>query len=496
MKWEEREESKLYRESNLTSFFSISPLDPEGALKSRKQLEGRVFWRNELADILERYNRMIGNDMVAMQQVEAFRQDESVCVMTGQQLGLFGGPAYTILKAISCLIVARKHHAVPIFWLATEDHDVDEIDHTYLLDTLGNLNKVHLSLPKDGQFVEDLQLTPRHHEVINRFFGSVDQKSLGLSIRGETSYCRAMARLLTSLFQGTGMVFLEPHLLRPLAKSLFRKEIKHSEEISSILQNTTQKLKKAGGESVLEIDQGTNLFLKIDGKYRRKIQEEKGVFTVGKLTFTKEELLQLIEDEPERFSTNAQARCVLQNTLFPVLAYIAGPGELGYYHQLGDYHRFHNLSVPWIVPRLSATIITPQAEQMLEQCRVLPWEEIPHRWSQIIPNIEEGSTELIQEWLQSAMQHFGEDLSNESMSRFIRYQSSKLQRKVTMSRLRKQGIAPYSLHYLHNLIYPHEKPQERILNWWEFQSHTSESIIQEFLNQLSDIPQGHLYCYL
>lgn len=496
MKWEERKDQRLYQESSLTSFFPISPLDPDGASKSCDLLKGRIFWRKELADILEPYNRLIGNDAAAQQKIETFRKKSTYCVITGQQLGLFGGPSYTLLKAISCLILARQHDAVPIFWLATEDHDIDEIDHTYLINALGNLSKISLSLPKNGQFVEEISLNSEHHEEIARFLDLVDQKSLAAIIKQETSYCRAMAKVLVTLFKGTGMVFVEPALLRPLAKSFFVKEIENCETIQGILQKTTRALIEAGGTPALDVAQGTNLFLKVAGKYRRKILFENNSFFIGNKNYTKDTLLKLIEDEPERFSTNAQARCVLQNTLFPVLAYVAGPGELNYYHQLADYHQFHEISVPWIVPRISATFLTPQAQQMLHQCRLFPWDKIPTEWSQIVPGIEAGKDQLTHQWVQSARKIYGEEVSEESLIRFVRHQVEKIQRKATLSRLRKQGIAPHSLHYLRNLIHPHDKLQERVINWWEFQSCTQTSIIHEFINTFKEIPEGHLYCYL
>ena len=104
-----------------------------------------LYPRAQLSECLVKYNQLIGNDSSAVQQAEKLAEDGSVCVFTGQQLGLFGGPSYTILKAVSCILLARELGAIPIFWLATEDHDVAEIDHTYTLDSFGNLEKYRLS---------------------------------------------------------------------------------------------------------------------------------------------------------------------------------------------------------------------------------------------------------------------------------------------------------------------------------------------------------------
>ena len=492
----ERGEFQQYLEDERTSFFSISPIDPQGEEKSRKLLEGSIFKRKTLANALEVYNKEIGNDQTAMRSIDQFREPDSVCVFTGQQLGAFGGPTYTILKAISCLILSKKANAVPVFWLATEDHDVDEIDHTYLIDNLGNLNKFHLTLPKNGRFVEDLELNDEHRQVIDRFFEVIGNLNLAELIDDETSYSQAMAKVLVQLFKGTGLVFVEPYLLRPFAKEFLKREIQDCEKISSVLKQTTKKLQESGGTPILEVSEATNLFLKVKGMYRSKIQLEDGCFRVGKHTFSREELLALIEKEPERFSTNAAARCVLQSTLFPVLAYVAGPGEIAYYHQLKDYHAYHGIAMPWIVPRLSATLVTPMAQEMLDNVGIQAWDPIPKCWKDVIPSIGAGAKELTDEWIASADRQFGDDLSEESINRFIRFQSEKLEKKAILARLRKKGIAPHSLHYLRNLLHPHEMKQERVINWLEFQSHTSVSIIHYLSEHLNEIPRGHLYCYL
>lgn len=496
MKLVERSEPQLYQEDALASFLSISPYDPKGGEISRRFLEERSFLGTELADCLEKYNRLIGNDQKAMEQIDRLRDDHSVCIFTGQQLGMFGGPAYTVLKAISCLILAKKHQAVPIFWLATEDHDVDEIDHTYLIDSLGNLNKFHLSLPKDGSFVEDLQLIESHKKVFQRFCDLIGEMDLAKMLSGETSYALAMAKVMVELFKGTGLVFVEPRLLRPFAKDVLRKEIINSHEINQILVETTDRLVQSGGKAVLDVSEETNLFIKMNGQYRSKLNRSGETYQAGNQTFTQDELLLLIEKEPERFSTNAAARCLLQNSVFPVLAYVAGPGELAYHHQLKDYHAYHGITMPWVVPRLSATFVTPIAQEMLGHVGIQPWEEVPSCWTHLIPGIDEGAKELIQEWIESASIHFGKDLSEESMHRFIRFQSKKLERKAILSRLRKRGIPPHSLHYLRNLLHPHEKLQERVLNWFEFQSHSQISIIHYLSENLIEIPRGHLYINL
>jgi bacillithiol biosynthesis cysteine-adding enzyme BshC len=491
-----REKPTLYKDSSLTSFLGITPSDTKGWEKSQSNLHNRKFLRNELSEILHSYNQSIGNDSIALKKIKEFQHQDSICVFTGQQLGFMGGPTYTILKAITCLALAKEHRAIPIFWLATEDHDVDEIDHTFLIDVLGNLKKYHLSIPKDGRFVEDIELNQQQIQVVESFLEAVDQKALFSELSSETSYAKMMAKVLIKLFRGTGMVFMEPRLIRSLAIPFFCKEIEYSDEINDILKDTSKRFVEAGGKLQLEIAEGTNLFMKTKGMQRNKIKKLGKKFYVGTQEYTREQLLEAVKKSPEIISTNAAARPILQSILFPTAAYVAGPGELAYYHQLKDYHEFHEISMPWIVPRMSATFITPEANGMLEKCNLKPWEKIPKHWLEVMPNLEDGIEEVAADWQKSGVKHLSPEISQQAILRFIRNSAQQLKRKITQIKLKQKGIPTHSLHYLNNLLHPHEKLQERVINWWEFQSQTEENVVLEMLKGADHRFQGHYYCYL
>lgn len=484
---------RLHSPNPLDRFLEIPLQDPDGLQQARQNLKGRNYPRSELIHILQDYNESIGNDLSAMRNIHNLSDPEAVCIVTGQQLGFMGGPAYTILKALTCLLLAREAGAVPVFWLATEDHDVAEIDHTYLLDALGNLEKFYLPLSKSGESVEDLKLDSHHAHIIAQFLQAVQQKPIKI----DTSYASTMASFLARLFAGTGLVFIEPRYLRKLAVPFFRREIIESDEIQRTLAKTTEALEEAGGRRALALPaEDTNLFMKLEGGRRNKVRRANGGFLVGGTTYSQAELLNILEKQPERFSPNVAARPVLQSLLFPTAAYVAGPSELKYYLQLGDYHKWHGTAMPWIVPRLSCTLIPPYAQMLLEKCRLNPWEHIPDHWTNFIPELGTGIQEMSDEWHQSAVRHFGKDLEEASLARYVRYYAGKIHRKVLKKRLRKRGIPPHALHLFKNLLHPHGKLQERVLNWCGFQAQTQENLIKAFLDQATWKTEGHLYYYL
>lgn len=478
----------------LSSFLGISYREPDAMIRAHQQISGHSYPRQELIHVLRQYNMLIGNDAKALQNIEQLVSSRQGCIVTGQQLGLMGGPAYTILKGISCLLLARESGSIPVFWLATEDHDVAEIDHTYLLDAYGNLKYFHLSFPKDGRCVEDLILSEKNIDVIHRFLEAASISRAHYPAIHE-SYAQTMAQGIVQLFAGTGMVFVEPKLLRSLARPFFRREIENQVDLQNVLKTTTAQLLSAGGEEMISFKEGTNLFFKDDGGRRRKILFDNGSFHIGKQNITEKDLLSLIDEQPSRFSTNVAARPVLQSTLIPTVAYIAGPSELNYYRQLKDYHQAHGISMPCIVPRLSATLIPGYAAEILRKCNIDLTKEIPLHWMDLQPSLGNGFVQMAEDWQQVALKQFGNEISLETIERMIKYSVLKLQKKVIKTRLQAQNIPSYGLHLLRNLIHPHHKPQERVLNWWSFQAHSQENLVKEFLQLFSWMPQGHLYCY-
>lgn len=398
-----------------------------------KAIGAQSYDRQKLAQILDTYQHQLHEDKESKKSIEKLRKSDSVCVITGQQLGFMGGPSLLILKAISAIYCARKWNAIPILWLATEDHDIDEINHTFLIDSQGNLKKYRIKFPK-RKFVEDLILDESDLQVIRQFSEDLNfpEKIEKIKVERGDSYALTMAKYLAALFEGTGLLFVEPRLLRPLAHSFFKSEIENREEIYQILKRSE------GTDPILDFKRNElNLFFKGENQERIKIKYENKVFKVGSNEYQEKEILDLLENHLENFSTNVAARPLLQSALFPTLAYIAGPTELNYYKQLIEYHHFHQIAMPLIIPRMSCTFLPSHPFKLLKSEGIQPWE---------------------------------------------------------IEATKPKEISPQELHYLKNLIKPHNKSQERTLNWWQFQSSTAENLIEELVDETPWPYPEHLYC--
>ncbi len=404
------------------------------------------FCRDELVDILSRYNRSIGNDDIAQKNILRLQESSSVCVFTGQQLGFMGGPAYTLYKAIGCLQAAKELDAIPIFWLATEDHDIAEIDHTYTIDSLGNIQKHKLTLPSEG-IVEDLVLTQENIDEIQAFCDLIGMTVPQGKYAVGDSYARVMANILVEKFHGTGLVFVEPRLIRHQAEELFIREIQNSRKVRDILFQTTERLLQQGQVTPIEFRDGaTNLFFKDSNNRRLKVVQDEGEFVVGDQRFSESELVDQVRQDPSAFSGNVALRPVVQNFIFPTIAYVGGPTEIDYFRQLEGLFHYHNLAMPQVKTRPSVTCLTPISQQYLNAVERRPSDAIPQDWKVVFPEL------------------------------------AGMDKKEVKNFLEEKGVPYNTLHYLHNFLSPFNGLQERSLNWLWLDVQSEKPIVQELLN--------------
>ncbi len=359
----------------------------------------------------------------------------SSCVVTGQQLGFMGGPLFTFFKALTCIKTAQELGSEAIFWAATEDHDIAEINHSYLLDAHGNLAKYQLKWPSRGIAVENLTILPKHIDVFEAFWKasslSFDLPQVGMR------YADAMLQILAQAFAGTGLRFLEPRSLRHLAVPLFQEEIRRCDSLSVVLRETTAKLAALGQPTPLQISDGPNLFYNDARNHRTKIHRIENGFRIGKDAISEDDLLKKIENETERFSPSAALRPIIQSALLPVQVYVGGPTEIQYHAQLVDYFKAFGVTMPKLMPRISGTLITPMARKYLDALELKPSD--PLTWGE----------------------HKG-----------------------------RANIPDHALHYLNNFLHPHGKLQERVLNWWAMHD---TNLMQKLFKALDWNEQRHQY---
>jgi bacillithiol biosynthesis cysteine-adding enzyme BshC len=306
----------------------------------------------------------------------------AVAIVTGQQVGLFSGPAYTFYKALSTVRCAeettrRGTDAVPIFWLATEDHDLAEVNHSFW-NTRNGVARYELPAnEKDagrhvgevvfGDAIESLVSTAA--QTLEGPFAEVLARALhGSYTRGET-YGSAFGKLMTRLFAGRGIIFLDP--LDPrfhrLAAPVYLRALDEAGPLRDALLARSKELQRHGFHDQVKVTHETTLlFYKLGGR-REPLRSRNGKFFAGDSEFTRDQLAAAVQSAPESFTPSALLRPVVQDTLLPTAAYFGGPAEVAYMAQSQVAYRKILGRMPAILPRASFTIVEPPIARFLAQ---------------------------------------------------------------------------------------------------------------------------------
>ncbi len=344
--------------------------------------------REALADILLQQNERWGADERVRANINKLRAAESVAVVTGQQVGILGGPIYTALKTITTLQLAKQlseetgRAVVPVFWLEGEDHDFEEIA-SILIQQDADLTTL-LYAPDEAQTepnggpVGPRKLTAAIEPVIERLAAALRPTEFKEAVMARvrdayapgTTLMDAFARLMRSFFPDTGLVFIDPTdpRLKSLAAPLFSRAVTGAAEAESELRSTSEPLAAAYHAQISV--RPVNLFY-IDGA-RTPVGREGDRLTLSGFdeALSEGELKSLVERRPERFGPNVALRPIVQDTLLPTAAYIAGPGEVAYFAQLRPLYAWAGVPMPIIYPRASATIVEGRIANLLERYKL------------------------------------------------------------------------------------------------------------------------------
>ncbi|MDR8392355.1 bacillithiol biosynthesis cysteine-adding enzyme BshC [Aliifodinibius sp. S!AR15-10] len=513
--------TKLFRTylseySELADYYSANPLDIE-ALKEHAEKITVPQDRDDMAELLKVFNRRFNLDEKALQNIERLKEDRSLALVTGQQLGVFGGPLFTIFKTVTTIHLAKEleeeleRPVVPVFWLADEDHDYDEVKHVRLLDRdevisygLEYNNSVHPP-------VAELTLNDRFDDFKRKVHEGLFETDFSEDLWNLLEECytkgtrmdSAFGSLISRLFSRHGLILAGSNCnsIKERARGCMKHSIEHADEIRQALDEQSSSLEGEFHQQATIYD--SNLFY-LDGEAgRTKILRNGSSWkTENGHTWSTEELLNLIDEDPESFSPNVFLRPILQDLMVPTLGYVAGPGELAYYGQMKKMYKFFKRSMPAIFPRMSATIIEPSIDRILDE---LPFEiadyegriedleskyversdqpdieEIFNDWKQKVEEISEGHKAEIKD-IDSTLEgaagkatavYFGE---LDKLKGKV-YRSVKQQEETQIKRIRK----------IKANLFPEGIPQERIISFIYFMNKYGIDIWDRLLQELDE----------
>ncbi|WKA57446.1 bacillithiol biosynthesis cysteine-adding enzyme BshC [Planococcus shenhongbingii] len=373
--------------SKILQYFSYEPSAEEFS-KRFEAIQQHKVDRAGLGGILREYMEPNGISEKAESHLSDFENGAPV-VVTGQQAGLLTGPLYTVHKAISVIVLAKqateqlKTKVVPVFWIAGEDHDLAEISHLYreVNGRLDKLNFPHAEYGKNSASSAKLNKV-KVHSYLEEYFRSLPETEhskalhqLVFSLLEQAeSFTEFFSALLNYFFKEEGLLYVDAAnpALRKYESPYFVQMIENSEEIAEAVLASEQSLVEDGYSAVIEAEsQAANLFITVNSE-RILLQRDGQNFigNEGAVSFTVEELLEIAKSSPERLSNNVVTRPLMQEMVFPVLAFVGGPGEIAYWAALKGAFKVMGLELPIVMPRLGMTLINRQVQTLLEKYKL------------------------------------------------------------------------------------------------------------------------------
>ena len=365
----------------LGPFFPGNPAAPESwrrAIAARHAAPGRA---RDTAGVSAAQLRTRKAPPEALAAAQRLADPGTVAVVTGQQAGLFGGPLFTLLKALTAIALARRIEAeygvraVPVFWVDAEDHDLDEVRTCAVLDREFELQRLDLAaVPQPGSPVAAVRLPASIGALLGELrqalppteFTGATLDALSASYTPGAGLVEAFSRWLDTLLGRHGLVVFDGSdpAAKPLVQPLFERELQLRGETARLAAAAGARLADGGYHAqVLPAADAVALFRLSGG--RRPIRLRDAEFAVGDTAVSPDAMTRLVREQPETFSPNVLLRPIVQDTLFPTVAYVSGPNELGYLGQLRDVYEQFDVPMPLIYPRLSATVLDRGAVKFL-----------------------------------------------------------------------------------------------------------------------------------
>ncbi len=523
----------LYNYPSVSSLYS-SPVHL--SLESLKDSASKVYDhhadypRDELVVLLKDFNQKVKASESTFKNIENLKSKKTVAVMTGHQLGFWGGPAFMVYKAITAICVARAlteegYCAVPVFWLASDDSDFQEVCATTFRGSGSDLFSVAYPGPQknNSQMVGTMSL-----ERVEDCFKILEERGNKGKFQSEVvqllrdayqprrNFSEALGAWLAHLFRNEGLVLFDAlshykkHTCSPL-----KMVVEERDAFIRALNQKTNSLRQSGFEPQVRTVDSESLLFWIEDDCRYKLEFTGREWVNSKrhsLKFNKEQLLAKLKKEPERFGPNVLLRPILQDSLFPTVGYVGGPSEITYFSQVASLGHLQNLQVP-IFPRLAVTLVDKKAQRLLKKYQLNVVDILNSNVDEITRKIlkRDALAEIMSDFdsfrgqLEVDLNSLQDQISQsdptvaEMLGRSAKkmlYQINKVESRFVTNHRSYQSSVGRHLDYLYSHLYPDGKLQERVINFNQFLSEEGPDLIQNLIGTVDPFCSSHQVIYL
>jgi bacillithiol synthase len=502
-------------------FYPRSPHFGEWLKEEAPRISYDSSRRERVSAILERQNKSWDASPQAFANLDRLRRG-AAAVVTGQQVGLFGGPMFAIYKALTAVKLAEEAtaagvDAVPVFWLATYDHDLAEVNHVAVPGADGILQV--LTTPSHdvpGAPVGTVRLGDESLSLVEqaaKLLGdSAAVQFLRESYRPDESLGTAFAHLYARVFAEWGVIVLDASdaELDRVAEPMFRLAIERADDLDAALQARGKALEAAGYHQQVKVNPSSTLLFTIREGARTLIQRRgnggTSEFFIGADAaaekLSQAELISRIGSSPEKFSPNVLLRPIIQDYLLPTLAYTGGAAEAAYFAQAGAVYETLLGRVTPIIPRFSATIVEPKIQRLIERHGISVPDVFNGPDALRRQLAEKGLPKDLQAAVEAARKSLDSHLSNikeklvkldrtlvdaaETACSKIEHQLERLQTQAARAEAQKSELVTRHAETLSQALYPDKGLQERGVGGIYFLARYG----LEFLHQLHDSIQS------
>lgn len=498
----------LHHFDRLQPYYGAPPFAMDAIADYGRKLEFDPARREAVAGALRAQNQSWGAAAPALANIERLRQG-AVAVVSGQQVALFGGPMFSVLKALHAIMLAEELtrqgvEAVPIFWMATEDHDFPEIDHIDIPSPEWKL--AHYQIQHggaEGVPVGGIRLEADVAEAVARFAQEFPGEMAGLvreAYRPGRTLSEGFARLIASLFSQRGLILLDPMdaELHRIAAPLLLVAADRCSELTADLIARGDELERAGYHAQVLVTHSSTLLFSTEHGARIPVQRrnngDKG-FSLGAERIPEVELKARIEHTPGHFSPNALFRPVVQDYLLPTAAYIGGAAEVAYFAQSEVVYRKLLGRVTPILPRFSASLIEPRVANWLDRYRLklqdllVPLADLKMLIARrSFPQSLHYQFDVARQQLETSLQAIRGSLgeldptllgAEHTATSKMRYQLDRLEARAALTELRRNRELNQQAEALHNMLFPHDGLQERTIGWVYFLARYGNGLLDE-----------------